>query len=224
MLSGEWPHLLLSPDSPAEIELHGSSNLHRWTCTGSEVKGLVTANIRPAKLRRILQMWIQGDSEALEVARHEPDVNVHVWLEVYPRNLDCPSRRMRLDLLRAVQVDEYPSITYWFSELTEPPTIVDRDSGRTFELEVAGYLFLAGQRRRNEHTTNVRQLDSTTLELSGTLSLNMKDYGIDPPTALMGLLRAHPEFDVAYRFTVPLEGTLIPDVLTGNTTPPQARR
>ncbi len=217
-------HLLLTPDSPAEIELHGSSNLHRWTCTGSEVKGLVTANIPPAELSRILQVWMHGDSETLEVGRHEPDVNVHIWLEVYPRDLDCPSRRMRLDLLRAIQVDQYPSITYWFSELIEPPTVVDLDTERTFELKVAGYLSLAGERRRNEHTAKVRQLDSSTLELSGKLYLNMKDFGIDPPTALMGLLRAHEEFDVAYRFTVPLEGTSLPDALMGNTDPPQALR
>ena len=192
--------LVLMPRDSSDLWLSGTSTLHRWECKAKEVQGALLTNISGDRLREKVTAYLNG-----EIPQAEDGSEMQVWLEVRPADLDCDNARMHRDLNRAVRADEYPEIKYWYTGIESAPTIVLGDSGPELKVEVSGDLFLAGETRKVAHTATIRLIEPAVVEVEGVLELDMRDFDIDPPTALLGLIRAHPELKVRYRFEVPLK-------------------
>lgn len=109
---------------------------------------------------------------------------------------------MERDLQRAVRSEDFPVISYWFTGVDGEIERLKGEGPPVFEMEIRGILVLADQPREVTHTARVRILDVDTFEVSGRLPLKMTDFKIDPPGALLGLVRAHDDFEVSYRFVI----------------------
>ena len=193
-------YLVLMPRYPADLWLSGTSTLHRWECMPKEVQGALLTNISGDRLSEKVTAYLNG-----EIPQAEDGSEMQVWLEVRPSDLDCDNARMHRDLNGAVRADTYPEIKYWYTGIESAPKIVSGDAGPELRIEVTGDLFLAGETRAVSHTATIRLLEPAVVEVEGVLELDMRDFDIDPPTALLGLIRAHPELKVSYRFEVPLK-------------------
>lgn len=192
--------LVLKPRDDAEVHLSGTSTLHQWDCKARELQGALLTNVSYSALGETVTAYLDG-----RVPNRPDGGEMHIWLEVRPENLDCDNRRMHRDLNRAVKADTYPQIEYWFTGIEGTPEMVDSEGAPALRIRVFGELSLAGETRELAHDATIRLLDRGVLEASGELELHMADFGIEPPTALLGLIRAHPEFTVRYRLEIPLE-------------------
>lgn len=106
-------------------------------------------------------------------------------------------------MYKALAASDHPVISFVLSgELLAAP----EDAGKAWLLP--GKLTIVGK------TLDVAVLSDVTLDedkgltLSGSLTLNMEGWGIDPPTALMGMARTAPEVTVIFEWKLaPVEKT-----------------
>ncbi len=156
----------LEPQSRLWID--GSSTINTFTFVTSQVKGYA---------------YLQRDHKDADQNRPK----VYVLIPV--RSLDGGNRRMNEDMFEAMKADSFPEIRYELiaGELIDKPD----SSGEWFQLKTKGYLSIAGEKNTIEMIVRVKQIQDGRFQVVGRKTLSMLDYGITPPTALWGLIRAH---------------------------------
>ena len=168
----------LSPAS--RLWLEGSSNVNRFTCRAEGLSGSV--RVGPPS-----EVWeITGLPEPLQRST----------LGIPVATLRCGNRRMDRDLYRALRVAEHPLMTfrlYTYHSLSST-------SAAVFTVKAVGVLGLAGRESVVRVDARVERLADGSVRLRGSKPLRMTDFGIDPPTAMMGLVKAHDEVVVRFDF------------------------
>lgn len=169
------------PLSESRLWIEGSSNVNEFECQAEEYGGEATipqeedplANIAPA------------DNQILSI---KVDIQVD--------SIECGKRKMNQDLQKALQVEKYPQISFLYqsAELLSEPD--NPDDG--FQLEVQGLLTIAGTTKEIKFTTEAYYINSGSVRARGGTTINMTDFGVEPPTALMGLIRANEELTVNF--------------------------
>lgn len=174
------PSTSFVPLEASRLWIQGSSNVNEFECNATNYTGEATlpAYNDPSQLLNL-------DSELLFV---KVDIEVD--------SIDCGKRKMNSDLREALQAKSYPDITFVFDDanlLSVPQSI---DDG--FEVEVQGYLTVAGTTKKISFQTDAYFLDDRRVRAVGESTIKMTDYGVKPPTALMGLIRADEELTVHF--------------------------
>jgi polyisoprenoid-binding protein YceI len=155
----------------SRLWIEGSSSVNTFTCVAGEVDG--------------------GG-----LFREVPDsALVEAELRVPVRRFDCGKDRMNKDMYAALKAKDYPEIHFRLEDvdLEEPAA-----GAGTYSLQVTGQLTIAGTERTFELPVEALQSADGTYRAAGRLPLLMSDFGIDPPTALLGLIKAHNEITVCF--------------------------
>ena len=164
----------LIPTKGSLIRIEGTSTLHDWKMEGTTINGTIVA---PPP-----EQWKDDAS----------DVSVAIPVT------SIKSEHAKMDKLmaEALKAGANPTIRY---ELT---SAVLAESGATLRLDTRGKLTIAGVTR--EVTMQVGgALDSAgTYILTGQVPIRMSDYGIKPPTAMMGTIRTGNDVKVTFRWAV----------------------
>lgn len=176
-----WPaqgQVRVALQDGSRIWIEGSSNVNAFTCRAREIQGQ----------GRVPDMTGTSDTDATTRAE--------IALTVPVRTFDCGKRQMNEDLYQALQVRSHPTIHY---ELDEAE-VVARPQGTdaTYRLEARGYLTIAGTTRPVTLDLTARRLAEGRFRAQGSLPLLMTDFGVEPPTALLGLVRAHDRIVVRF--------------------------
>lgn len=152
------------------------------------------------------QFWIDGTStlgafacEADEVGgygrlreRRSAALDAEVVIPV--RSLDCGVPQMNSDLYEALQGQRHPAIRF----VLGAAKAADPGAEGWTPFRVSGTLRLAGTARRVTLDAEGRTLVDGRVRIRGRHPLRMTDFGIEPPTGLLGLVRAHDA--IAVRF------------------------
>lgn len=166
---------LVSPDryevtSGSHFWIDGTATTGAWTCATEAVTG---------------EGVLGGEALSATVA-------------VPVRAFDCGSGPMNRDMRRALRAGDHPTITF---ELTDAET--PRSQARPdvwVRVRVRGTLRLAGTQRPVTLTADGRQLADGRVEIRGRQPLRMSDFGVEPPSHALGLVRAHN--DIVVRFNL----------------------
>lgn len=119
-----------------------------------------------------------------------------VQIEIEVDSIECGQRKMNKDLQKALKADTFPEITFVFEEadlISQPQSFND-----AFEVRVHGKLTVAGNTREISFMTDAYYLNDERVRAVGQTTIRMTDFGVDPPTALMGLIRADEELTVHF--------------------------
>jgi len=154
--------------------IDGTSSLHDWTCTIPVVRGAFTTS------------EAQG-SEGFGI--DTGDVSILV------EDIDCGKRIMNGKLSDALRKNGADSIDF---RLQAANVTAGADS--SFSMVISGMLTIAGIPQSIEVTAQGRKRPDGTIHFEGSRKLLQTDYGIDPPTALLGRLKTGDE--VTVRFVV----------------------
>ena len=161
------------------------------------------------------ELWIEGTSTVnsfeCEAEKLEFDYDVPhviegsgftvpgVSLLVPVRQLDCQNRRMNRDLQNALQADDHPDIRLdVFRVELVPEARADVEEAGHPMVRIHGVMTLAGSSRDVVIDLDGWLDEELRLHGVGTLDVKMTDFGVDPPTALFGLVKAHD--DITIRF------------------------
>ncbi|MGM0507061.1 MAG: YceI family protein [Bacteroidota bacterium] len=172
--------LLVPVVSDSRIWIEGSSNVNSFTCVAGTFEGEASS---PSP---------STDESSLPEPEHW-DVRV----EVPVQEMDCGQRRMNRDLYESLKAESHPNIRFDYHRTlhVEP----DLEWDRQIRLQVEGDLEVAGVTKTIQiHATGSR-MDEGTLKIEGEKSILMSDFSIDPPTGLLGLIRARDQLTVHFQ-------------------------
>ena len=190
-----------TPAAASRIVLDGTSNVKDWSCSGTTLDGELTVAAPIDKINAIMDRIEDG--------------NIGIWmsdpaaarfpapaftLQVPVASLRCGNAMMERDMNRAMRAEIHPTIEFRFTGLRGG---VHHDiDANTYSVRVAGDLVLAGARRTVELTITASRLDANRFRIEAQLPLRMTDFGIAPPTALFGMVKARDELVVRFDMTL----------------------
>lgn len=169
--------LSVAPESKLWVE--GGSNLHDWHCQASSIDA-----------------QIEADKAILDSAP-TPALLKKVSVKVPVRNLKCGSGKMEDNLYKALKADATPQISYILGSFEVQP-----GQGDSYTLKTVGTLTIAGAEKTVDMDVTTKRQPDGSLRANGELQLLMTDFGVKPPTALLGTLRTNNEVKVKFELVV----------------------
>lgn len=186
----------LVASSRSAVVLEGSSNLATWRCRTNEMNARMLVATSPEHLNAVIDRIEDG--------------NIGVWRSTPARGrfplpefdltipataFRCGNRVMETDLRRALKTDAHPVVRFTFASVRE----IEHDiKTNNYRATIRGDLSLAGVTRTIDLTVAAERLSRTTFHLHASLPLRMTDFGITPPSALFGAIRARNELTVHF--------------------------
>ncbi|MCO6493339.1 MAG: YceI family protein [Phaeodactylibacter sp.] len=96
----------------------------------------------------------------------------------------------------ALKADKYPNITFRLDKATVNGSAV----------QATGKLTIAGKTQTVSLNATSRMDSAGNITFSGSKAIKMTDYGMDPPTALMGTIKTGDEVTIKYELTLKPSG------------------
>ena len=166
-------------DRQSALWITGSSTVGPFNCIAGTIFGSATISIKPSTLDH------PDTTRALDLS-----VTIPV------RGFDCGKEAMNQDMYNAMKSDVHPEIRYALvsSELTARP----RTPSSWYMVKTSGTLSIAGVEQAIEMTVRIKQLPDGKFRVVGSKNLSMPDFGITPPTALWGMIKADAQLTVHF--------------------------
>ncbi len=163
----------------SRVTVEGTSTLHDWHVEGRRVGGYVIV-----QEHELAALWGASDLSTQSLA---PTVRV----EIPVTSLTSGKRGMDETIYKALKATTHPMITYRLesAQITTRQTNQRDDADRSLTIETKGVLTVAGAEQTVDILMQIRRLTENRLEISGDTSLRMTEFGIDPPPAMLGMLR-----------------------------------
>lgn len=186
------------PSDDSRVWIEGTSTVNDFTCSTQQIEGHAELVIQEVLARRPGRE--QPDTaHTRSTSAPAPVDTPTVQARVPVRTLDCGKRRQNEDLYEAMKVNEHPAIHY---EIVSAEVVAAPDSSRDhYTLEAIGNLTIAGETRTVRLTLQGRRLDDGRVHAQGTLPVQMTHFNVDPPTAMLGLIRVRDEITVHFDVT-----------------------
>lgn len=172
------------PVNESRLWIEGSSNVNQFECQAEEYQGEATVP------------ETENESSSYPVA--QANETLFLKLDIRVDSIECGKRKMNHDLQKALKAEQHPEISFLFQEaniLDEPNLNQNED---IFKLQVKGLLTVAGTTKEISFTTEAHYINEGRVSARGGTTINMTDFGVEPPTALMGLIRANEELTVNF--------------------------
>jgi len=163
-----------TPAKGSFIRIEGTSTLHDWTMEGTTINGTISA---PP-----IEQW-KNDASSVSVA-------------IPVTSIKSEHAKMDKLMAEALKAGANPTIRF---ELT---TASLAEAGATLQLETHGKLTIAGVTREVQMRVNGVRDSSGTYILTGQVPIRMSDYGIKPPTAMLGTIKTGNDVKVTFRWAV----------------------
>ncbi len=161
----------------ARVTVEGTSNVHEWTASTTAV--LITEVDIAA-----------GEGDLLQAAL-QPGALRAFDLTIPARGLTSPKEGIDKNMHKALKVEEHPHITFRLRAF-EP-------AGANYQ--ATGMLTIAGVEREVVLNLEV-QPKAGAIVVTGTTGLVMTDYGIKPPSAMLGMVKAGPKVTIRLELTM----------------------
>lgn len=161
----------------SSMTINGSSTLHDWSVEATEF----TIQFR------LPSYWF--DSDENWTGEDITELNVTVPVD----HLDGGRNKMNRDLRDALKFDEYPNIHFTWDELEFTDLT---DTGR--RAEVTGRVTIAGNERDIKFAADLSINEWSQIVVKGTVPMNMGDYDIEPPRALLGVIRTDEDIELSF--------------------------
>ena len=161
------------------IRVEGTSTLHAWKMEGATIEGQISA---PP-----IEAWKSGN----------PEANVNLAIPV--KSIKSEHAKMDKLMAEALKAGTNPEIRYAMTS-----AVLEQSDPETFLVKTRGRLTIAGVTRDVEmQITGARE--KSQYVFTGRVPIKMTDYGIKPPTAMLGTIRTGDDVKVTFRWVVAAE-------------------
>jgi polyisoprenoid-binding protein YceI len=114
-------------------------------------------------------------------------------LTVLTKSLDCRHKIMNRDMYQTLKAEHYPTIALSISQVLIPIHSINARWKLTGPIATEAYLTLAGMKRKIDLLVTISQPFSNIYRFTAKKSLLLTDFGLTPPTALMGMVKVKNE-------------------------------
>ena len=167
--------LLLRPESKLWVE--GGSTIRSWKCDAAEVNVNVSVTAAGNAVKGVLA----GDKAVTAVQ-----------LDVPTAKLDCHNDTMNEHMLKALKAGQNPVIVFQLTGY-ELASIADAKRGT-----LNGSLKIGGTERPVSFPVDLRDGGDGALRVAGNYELNMRDYGLKPPSLMLGTIKVGEKVMVSF--------------------------
>ncbi|MFL5615250.1 MAG: YceI family protein [Gemmatimonadaceae bacterium] len=171
--------LAVGPESKLWIE--GGSNLHDWSCKATSIDAVINV-----------------DEAFLKSPNASPTLLKTVEVKVPVRSLKCGHGGMDNNLYKALKAGDSPDISYVMGTFE----VIAGATSDSFTVKTVGALKIAGTEKPLTMDVVASRLADGSVRAEGALPLLMTDFGITPPTALLGTLRTDNKITVKFSLLV----------------------
>jgi len=168
------PALTLKPQS--QLWVSGTSTVRSFKCQAGTLDAAVAATGA-----RAVSAVLAGE-KAVRAAE----------LKIPAKALDCRNGTMNEHMLKALKADAHPTIGFTISSYE----VAKADT--SLRGTATGELTLGGVTRTITVAARLTEDPDGTLRIAGTHELNMKEYGLKPPTLMMGTMRVNEKVTVGF--------------------------
>jgi polyisoprenoid-binding protein YceI len=157
------------------VTIDGTSNLHSWNEKVGTVSGKGIIN------------WTGDKSFTLQ--------SFNIAMQVNSIKSDEGST-MNNKTYKALKGDQFPVITFLLAQPVSVPA-----SGTAYTITVKGNLTIAGVTRLINIPIKISVSGDRKINIEGAQQVKMTDYGVDPPTALFGVLKTGDAITISFNTT-----------------------
>ncbi|HTL17901.1 MAG TPA: YceI family protein [Patescibacteria group bacterium] len=176
-----------------KIRIEGSSNIDNWQVESKSLQGELQAADLWSGAQRTEPAPIEACAELFIPTR---------TLKSIERDGRPFSNKMDAIMHEALRANEDPTIAFKLKRLTvkNPPNI----AGAAGELEAQGQVTVAGVSIETTFPVKVLSLSRDQLRLSGSTTMKMSDFRIEPPAPkiALGLVKTADEIKVSFDWVV----------------------
>ncbi|MFO7845090.1 MAG: YceI family protein [Balneolaceae bacterium] len=183
---------------PANNTAAQNSTLELTLADGHEMVIDGTSNIRDwdADVKTINATFKLADADFSDPSSLTADDFETMEFTIPVEDIESGSGRLTKNIHKYLKGDDHPNIIFTLSDVESVSTEDDE-----VMITARGVVNAAGV--DNETTMNVEATLNAdgTITFAGSHGLKMTDFDIDPPTAMLGSIRARDEFDIVYNLT-----------------------
>lgn len=165
------------------MTISGTSTLHDWSCDVPGVTGR-----------------LQVDTAATSAPMIIASTQVRVPVE----QIECHKSRMNNNLREALEANAYPTIYFMLKE-ANTATLPD-SSGAWYTVDANGELIIAGERRSLDLPVKAQRLADGRVRFVGSTSFKMSDWGVEPPSVMLGTIKTGDEVTIDFDVVVAPQG------------------
>lgn len=158
-----------------KITVQGSSTLHEWESDVTKAEANATITLQSNQLTDIKNVTVKIPVTSIKSTK---------------------GKMMDSKTYEAFNADKNPSIQY---KLTSAKITTN---GAGYTLVANGTLTMAGTSKPIELTAKGKVLANGDVQITGSKKLNMKDFNMEPPTAMMGTIKVGEEVTVNFNLTL----------------------
>ena len=166
----------LKLDPRSRLWIEGTSTVRAFRCKANALVAQVEATGPGA-----VQAVIAGEKAVRSVT-----------LKVPAAQLDCGNGTMNNHMMKALKASEHPTIEFALASY-ETVRSADGVTGK-----VTGQLTLGGVTKTITMEGGARDAGDGTLLVSGTHALKMTEYGLKPPTLMMGTMKVNENVSIGF--------------------------
>lgn len=183
-----------SDTASSRVTVKGTSTMHHWTAEGHIIQGELV--FRDGDRSRL---WT---SKSPTSGALSPVPMVHVEIPV--ESLRSDNSKLNRKMHEALKAQTHPTIRYRLeqAQISRDQVTQSSESDERVTFDTAGVLTVAGVDRSVDIPMQVKRLHNQRLEVQGETPLRMTDFGIDPPGAMAGMLRAGDAVHVHWIWTL----------------------
>ena len=159
--------------SNSSIQINGGSTLHDWEMDVSEFTGDFKPQVTDNKLLNIKKVKFSASVQDIEADKNLMESKAH----------------------NALKKEDHPKITFEYTSLKRL-----RNNGSNFSGKLDGLLSIAGENRIVSIPFSGAVQNSGSIKVKGNLELNMTDYNVEPPSAMLGSVKTDEKVTISYNF------------------------
>jgi polyisoprenoid-binding protein YceI len=155
--------------SNSSITVSGTSSLHDWDITSNDFTGKIK-----------LQDAINGRLESL-------------FVNINSKTLKSGKKAMDKKTFQALRTDEFTNITFNLDNVKSQKKIDDS----TFEFKATGKMSISGVTKLVT-IDFLLALNGDEVNITGSYTLKMTDFNVEPPTALLGTIKTGDQITIKF--------------------------
>ncbi|MFN4768968.1 MAG: YceI family protein [Candidatus Kapaibacterium sp.] len=158
-----------------KMTVAGTSTLHDWKCPASKLVSTGDVTMEGSDLKSVNNLWVEVESKSIKSDKDAMDEKIY----------------------EALKTDAYQKITFQMAKMKS----IEK-KGDAYSIVASGNLTIAGVSKPVELTVVGKVLPGGDIEFSGSKTMRMTMFNVDPPTAMWGVVKAGDEITIAFTLTM----------------------
>lgn len=171
------------------------------TLTNSEMKIEGTSNVRDwdANVNILNTTFLMNASENFSLDTLTPENFNSLTIQIPVKDIESDTRGLTGNIQKYLKINQHPVIRFELDKIESIESATENDA--EVLITARGYVTVAGVTNPVTMQVFAKENANGTLSFYGEQNLLMTSFNIDPPTAVMGTIRARDELKVIYNIT-----------------------